>query len=71
MKGITKVIENETKQQKVGFLRVQLGTLSTTLLWNMFTSKSIVRAGDGEKAQGTIRAGYDLKCIFNAASLFG
>ena len=34
LKGVTKTIENETKEQKVGFLSVLLGTLGASLLGN-------------------------------------
>ena len=45
LKGITKTIENETKEQKGGFLGMLLGTLGATLLENMLTGKGILRAG--------------------------
>ena len=48
-KGITKTIENETKEQKGGFLRMLLGTLGASLLRNMLTEKGILRAGYGNK----------------------
>ena len=35
LKGVTKTIENETKEQKGGFLRVLLGTLGASLLGNL------------------------------------
>ena len=48
LKGVTKVIENETKEQRGGFLSMLLGTLGASLLRNLLTSgKGIVRAGDG------------------------
>ena len=31
LKGVTRTIENETKEQKVGFLSMLLGTLGTSL----------------------------------------
>ena len=34
LKGVIKTIENETKEQKVGFLSVLLGTLGASLLGN-------------------------------------
>ena len=49
LKGITKTIENETKEQKGGFLRLLLQTLGTSLLRNMLTGKRILRAGYGNK----------------------
>ena len=35
LKGVTKTIENETKEQKGGFLSMLLGTLGATLLGNV------------------------------------
>ena len=37
LKGVTKTIENETKEQKGGFLSMLLGTLGASLLGNLLT----------------------------------
>ena len=67
MKGVDKTIENETKEQKEGFLRMLLGTLGASLLGNVLTGKGMVRAGYGRplspasqnnKGKGVVRAGY-------------
>ena len=47
LRGVTKTIESETKQQKGGFLIMLLGTLGASLLGNLLTRKGIVRAGSG------------------------
>ena len=53
LKGVSKAIKNETKEQKGGFLSMLLGTLGASLLGNLLTGgKGIMRAGDG-----TVRAG--------------
>ena len=53
LKGVTKTIKNETKEQKRGLLSMLLGTLGTSLLGNLLSGKETVRAGE------TIaRAGY-------------
>ena len=58
LKEVTKTIENETKEQKEGFLSMLLGTLGTILLGNLLTRKGIVRVGSGNnKAKGIVRAG--------------
>ena len=58
LKGVTKTIENETKEQKGGFLSMLLGTLGASLLGNLLTGKGIVRAGSGNnKGKGIVRAG--------------
>ena len=57
LKGVTKTIENETKEQRGGFLGMLLGTLGASLLGNLLTGgKGIVRAGDG-----IVRAGEGSK----------
>ena len=45
LKGITKTIDNETKEQKGGFLGMFLGTLGARLLGNMLTRKGVLRVG--------------------------
>ena len=48
LKGVCKTIENETKEQRGGFLSRLLGTLGASLLGNLLTGgKGIMRAGDG------------------------
>ena len=48
LKGVSKAIKNETKEQKGGFLSMLLGTLGASLLGNLLTGgKGIMRAGDG------------------------
>ena len=56
LKGVSKTIENETKEQREGFLSMLLGTLGASLLGNLLTGKGIVRAGDG-----IVRAGSGSK----------
>ena len=58
LKGATKTIKNETKEQKGEFLSMLLGTLGASLLGNLLTGKGIVRAGSGnQKGKGIVRAG--------------
>ena len=51
LKGVTKTIKNETKEQKGGFFSVLLGTLGASLLGDLLTKnlsgKGTVRAGEG------------------------
>ena len=60
LKGVSKTIQNETKEQRGGFLSMLLGTLGATLLGDLLTKnlsgKGIIRAGEG-----VIRAGYESK----------
>ena len=43
IKDVRKKIKNEAKEQKGGFLRVLLGTLSASLLGDVLTGKSTIR----------------------------
>ena len=57
-------IENETKEQRGGFLGMLLGTLGASLLGNLLTGgKGMMRAGDGmvTAGDGIIRAGEGSK----------
>ena len=57
LKGVSKTIENETKEQRRGFLSILLDTLGASLLGNLLTGgNGIVRAGEG-----VIRAGEGVK----------
>ena len=48
LKGVSKTIKNETKEQKGGFLSMLLGILGASLLDNLLTGgKGIMRAVDG------------------------
>ena len=67
LEEITKTIENETKEQKEGFLRMLLGTLGASLLGNMLIGERILRAGYGNKeGKEMLRAGYGNKKIINS-----
>ena len=57
LKGVSKTIENKTKEQRGGFLSMLLGTLGASLLGNLLTGgKGIIRMGDG-----IVRAGSGSK----------
>ena len=65
LKGVTKTVKNETKEQKGGVLGMLLRTLEDSLLGNMLAGKGIVRAGYGnKKGNGIVRAGYGNKIDF-------
>ena len=50
LKGVTKTVENETKEQRGGFLSMFLGTLGANLLGDLLTGgKGMMRAGEGAK----------------------
>ena len=51
LKGVTKTIKNERKEQKSGFLSMLLGTLGASLLGNLLSGKGIARAGSGNSSQ--------------------
>ena len=70
LKGVTKTIKNETKEQKGEFLSMLLHTLGVSLLGNLSTGNGIVRAGSArrslnsstlygnKKGKGIVRTGY-------------
>ena len=56
--AVSKTIENETKEQRGGFLSMLLGILGANLLGNLLTGgKVIMRAGDG-----IVHAGEKIVC---------
>ena len=63
LKGVTKTVQNEVKEQKGGFLSMLLGTLDVSLLGNILACKGISRAGKGlgrgmnRAGEGVLRAG--------------
>ena len=58
LKGVTKTIKIETKEQKGGFLSMLLSTLGASLLGNLSTGKGIVRGGSENKnGKGVVRPG--------------
>ena len=67
LKRVNKKIENETKEQRGGFLSKLLGTLGASLLGNLLTGgKGIMRTGEGSvasraKGDGIVRAGEGIK----------
>ena len=59
LKGVTKTIKNETKEQKGGFLSMFVGTLGASLLENLLAERGILKAVSGnKKGKGIVRAGY-------------
>ena len=62
LKGVSKTIKKETKEQRGGLLSMLLRTLGASLLGNLLTGgKGIVRAGDG-----IVRAGSESKKTLNS-----
>ena len=60
LKGVSKTIQNEVKEQRGGFLSMLLGPLGASLLGDLLTKnlsgKGVIRGGEG-----VIRAGYGSK----------
>ena len=52
IKGVTQTIENETKEQRGGFLGMLLGTLGPNLLENMLSGKDMIKPDDGVHRAG-------------------
>ena len=62
LKGVTKTMKNETKEQKGGFSSMLLGTLGASLFGSLSSGKGIVRASSGnKKGKGIVRGGYGNK----------
>ena len=58
LKGVTKTIKNETKEQKGEFLAMLLSALGASFLGNILAGKGIVRAGSrNTKGKIIVRAG--------------
>ena len=58
LKGVTKTIKNETKEQSGGFLSMLLGNLGASLLGKLLAGKGIVRDGSGnKKGKGIVTVG--------------
>ena len=55
LKGLTKKIKNETKEQKGGFLSMLLATLGASLLGDLLAKKL--------SGKGTVRAGEEKKAL--------
>ena len=49
LKGVTKIIKNDTKEQQGRFLSMLLCTLGARLLGNLLAGKGIVIAGSGKQ----------------------
>ena len=52
IKGVSKTIKNEAKEQKGGFLSMLLGKFDASLLGNLSTGKGTTRAGEGTVREG-------------------
>ena len=58
LRGLSETIQNEAKEQTGGFLSMLLGTLSASLLGNIFAGKGAIAKRQG---RGRNRAGYGNK----------
>ena len=59
LKGFTKTIKNETKDQKGRFLGTPVGTKGSILLENLLSGKGIAGASSvNKKAKRIVRASY-------------
>ena len=61
IKGVSKTIKNETKEQKIGFFSMLLEILVASISGNALAGKGVIRTGEGtiRTGEGTIRAGQD------------
>ena len=74
LKGVTGSVQNKVNEQKVGFLRMLLGTLGASLLGNLSTGKGINKKGKRihKPGEGIVRQVMEMKIkwILNTASSF-
>ena len=61
LKGVTKIIKNETNQQRGGFLSMLMGTLGASLLGDILAKSLLGGKGDVRAGEGMYRAGSDSK----------
>ena len=65
LKGVSKTIQNESKEQKGGFLSILLDTLGASLLGNILAGKGAIATTQGRgvnsAGEGIVRAGYGNK----------
>ena len=61
VKGVSKTIGNEAKEQNGGFLSLLLSALGARLSGNMFIGKRVIRTGEGviRLDKGTVRVIHD------------
>ena len=65
LKGVTKTIKHETKEQKRRFLSMLSSVFRASLLGNLLTGKGILRAGSGnKKGKGILKAGSEKEWNF-------
>ena len=69
LKGVTKTIKNETKEQKGGFLSMLLGTLGASLLGDLLT-KSLSVKRTARAGEEFLKAGKGIKKSINATTSF-
>ena len=55
LKGVSKTIHNEAKEQKGGFFSMLVGTLDASLLGNVLSGKVVIRAGDGAATKNKVK----------------
>ena len=67
LKGVSETIQNESKEQKRGFLSMLLGTLVASLLGNILGGKGVIGTiqgrGVNRAGEGIVRAGYGNKKV--------
>ena len=69
LKGVTKAIKNETKEQRGGFSSMLSGILGASLLGDLLT-KTLSEKGTVRAGEGTISAGEGIKKSSNSSTSF-
>ena len=64
LKGVTKAIQNETKEQRGGFLSMLLGTPGASLRGNSLSDEEVLGAGNLIKKKAFLMSPYPLTNIW-------
>ena len=73
LKGVTKTVKNETKEQRGGFLSMLLGTLEASLLGNLLSGKGLACAGEGivRAGEGASKKKTKFAVTFSSINKYG
>ena len=72
LKGVSKTIQNESKEQKGGLLSMLVVTLGASLLWNILAGKGAIATSQGRgvnrAGEQIVRLGYGNKKVRKKAT---
>ena len=70
--GVSQTIKSEAKEQKGGFLEIELGTLGVSFLGNLLTGKGTIATSQGRKQLEIVARGAKMytRCTARADQYF-